>query len=86
MWEYESNYLLAVGGSWSELKCLLAANDDLIDKIEPLPSAAIKPKAAERYPICDRSAKINKTCWHCLPCEIECPAATLQVRMPYHMQ
>jgi len=86
MREYESNHLLAVGGSWSELKCLLAANDDLIGKIEPPLSATSKRKAAERYPSCGRWAKINKTCWHCLPCEIEYPAAALQVRMPYHMQ
>ncbi len=46
MREYESNHLLAVGGSWSELKCLLAANDDLIGKIEPPLSATSKRKAA----------------------------------------
>ena len=38
---------------------------------------------AERCLNCGRPAEVNKTCWYCLPCEIECPVQALEVRMPY---
>ncbi len=30
-----------------------------------------------------RPGEVNETGWFCQPCEIECPASTLEVRMPY---
>ena len=40
-------------------------------------------KEAERCISCGRAAEFNKTCWSCLPCEIECPVDALEVRIPY---
>lgn len=41
---------------------------------------------AERCLSCGRSFEMNKTCWVCLPCEIECPVNALEVRIPYLMR
>ena len=38
---------------------------------------------AERCLSCGRPGEANRTCWYCLPCEIECPVDALQVRLPY---
>jgi NADPH-dependent glutamate synthase beta subunit-like oxidoreductase len=38
---------------------------------------------AERCLGCGQPAEFNQTCWYCLPCEIDCPADALEVRMPY---
>lgn len=38
---------------------------------------------AERCLSCGRAFEMNKTCWYCLPCEIECPVNALEVRVPY---
>jgi hypothetical protein len=38
---------------------------------------------AERCLGCGQPAEVNQICWHCFPCEIECPAHALEVRMPY---
>ena len=38
---------------------------------------------AQRCLSCGRSFEMNKTCWYCLPCEIECPVNALKVRIPY---
>jgi len=38
---------------------------------------------AERCLNCGRPGEFNQTCWYCLPCEIECPADALEVRLPY---
>jgi NADPH-dependent glutamate synthase beta subunit-like oxidoreductase len=47
----------------------------------------LEPEAArseaERCLGCGRPAEVNRTCWYCLPCEIECPVKALEVRMPY---
>jgi NADPH-dependent glutamate synthase beta subunit-like oxidoreductase len=40
-------------------------------------------REAERCLSCGRAFEANKTCWYCLPCEIECPTQALTVRMPY---
>lgn len=40
-------------------------------------------KEAERCLACGRSFEDKKTCWFCLPCEIECPHKALEVRIPY---
>ena len=38
---------------------------------------------AERCLNCGRPGEVNRTCWYCLPCEIECPVDALEVRIPY---
>lgn len=49
---------------------------------QPLTSEAARAEA-ERCMACGRAFEANKTCWFCLPCEIECPEEALTVRMPY---
>jgi NADPH-dependent glutamate synthase beta subunit-like oxidoreductase len=43
-------------------------------------------KEAERCLSCGRSFESNRTCWYCLPCEIECPTQALTVKMPYQVR
>lgn len=43
-------------------------------------------KEAERCLSCGRSFELNKTCWYCLPCEVDCPVEALWVRMPYQVR
>jgi NADPH-dependent glutamate synthase beta subunit-like oxidoreductase len=38
---------------------------------------------AERCLGCGQPTEANHTCWYCLPCEVDCPADALEVRMPY---
>lgn len=38
---------------------------------------------AERCLSCGRPFDQNRTCWYCLPCEIECPNDAIEVRIPY---
>lgn len=38
---------------------------------------------ADRCLSCGRAFEANKTCWSCLPCEIECPESALTINMPY---
>ncbi len=38
---------------------------------------------AARCLSCGRAYEANKTCWFCLPCEIDCPQKALIVQMPY---
>ena len=40
-------------------------------------------KEAARCMACGRAFEANRTCWFCLPCEIDCPEEALTVRMPY---
>ena len=49
---------------------------------QPLSPEAARAEA-ERCMACGRAFEANKTCWFCLPCEIECPEQALTVRMPY---
>ena len=43
-------------------------------------------REAERCLSCGRSFELNKTCWYCLPCEVDCPVEALEVRMPYQVR
>jgi NADPH-dependent glutamate synthase beta subunit-like oxidoreductase len=38
---------------------------------------------AQRCLGCGQPVEANQTCWYCLPCEVDCPANALEVRMPY---
>ncbi|MHB8916779.1 MAG: FAD-dependent oxidoreductase [Desulfocucumaceae bacterium] len=43
-------------------------------------------KEAERCASCGETYGKFRTCWSCLPCEIECPQQALNVRVPYLMR
>jgi hypothetical protein len=45
--------------------------------------AATARRQASRCFGCGRAFERNKTCWYCLPCELECPQQALEVRIPY---
>lgn len=45
--------------------------------------AATAREQASRCFGCGRAFERNRTCWYCLPCELECPQRALEVRMPY---
>ena len=55
----------------------------LTHEVEDVLTAEAARQEAERCLSCGRAAEFNKTCWLCLPCEIECPVDALEVRMPY---
>lgn len=81
--EYEPKPERAVGGKRGELPGLHLGDHNLHDEQEQTMSAEQARKEAERCLSCGRSFEMNRTCWFCLPCEIECPTQALQVRMPY---
>ena len=81
--EYEAQPERAVGGERGELPQLPLAERNLQAEQELTLSAEQARKEAERCLSCGRSFEANKTCWFCLPCEIECPTQALLVRMPY---
>ena len=82
--EYESLPERARGGARCELPRtggLGAGTSDCGDE-RPF-SREEAEREAERCLSCGRSFEMNKTCWYCLPCEIDCPVQALEVRMPY---
>ncbi len=62
---------------------LPAAARTLHTEVETAMTEENARREAERCLNCGRPAEFNKTCWYCLPCEIECPVQALEVRMPY---
>jgi NADPH-dependent glutamate synthase beta subunit-like oxidoreductase len=58
-------------------------NRKLNFEVEKTMSSEDARKEAERCLNCGYPAEVNKTCWSCLPCEIECPVDALKVQMPY---
>jgi len=81
--EYESDRDRAVGGPRGRLENLGVAERTLTSEIERVLTPEQAKQEAERCLSCGRAAEINRTCWYCLPCEIECPTKALEVRMPY---
>ncbi len=81
--EYEADHSRAVGGPRGRLEKLPPAERKLSVETEQCLSSQAAAREAERCLSCGRAAEINRTCWYCLPCEIECPAKALEVRMPY---
>lgn len=81
--QFESKPERAVGGKRGVLPGLPLADRNMEDEQELTLSAGQAKQEAERCLSCGRSFEMNRTCWFCLPCEIECPTQALQVRMPY---
>jgi len=84
--EYEAHPERATGGPRGVLKSIPAAEQTLDQEIEVVLSANDAKNEAERCLSCGRSFEMNKTCWYCLPCEIECPTQALLVKMPYQVR
>ncbi len=81
--EYEIHPDRAKGGSRGKLGRVPVKSRTLNEEVEKTLSSLEAKKEAERCLSCGRAFEMNKTCWFCLPCEIECPVDALEVRMPY---
>ncbi len=84
--QYQALPERAKGGQRCELPGLAASERNLEDEMEFTLSAEQARVEAERCLSCGRSFEANKTCWFCLPCEIECPTQALLVKMPYQVR
>lgn len=81
--EYQSDLSRAEGGPREEPIRLNPAKGGLTQEVEMVLTTEKAKQEAIRCLSCGRSIEINKTCWFCLPCEIDCPTGALEVRMPY---
>jgi NAD-dependent dihydropyrimidine dehydrogenase PreA subunit len=81
--DYEVDLGRAKGGPRGVLPGREVSDRDLVKETEGLLSGDAARIEAERCLSCGRAGEWNRTCWYCLPCEIECPAKALEVRMPY---
>lgn len=81
--EFESHPERAVGGPRMELRTRPAAERSFALEVELALTPAEAMAEASRCLACGRAFEANKTCWFCLPCEIDCPHSALTVNMPY---
>lgn len=81
--DYEVLMDRAVGGPRPSLPKVPIDKRSLTTEVEKTFSDEDALREAERCLSCGRSFEMNKTCWYCLPCEIECPVGALEVRIPY---
>ncbi|HSN23534.1 MAG TPA: hypothetical protein VLS45_05105, partial [Methylomicrobium sp.] len=81
--DYQSMPERALGGPRGKLIRSAIGERKLASETERAFSPKEAKLEAERCLACGRSFELNKTCWYCLPCEIECPAQALEVQMPY---
>lgn len=80
---YEADHSRAKGGRRGSLRKRPMEQRELNAETEMGMNYDEAVREAERCLSCGRAAEINRTCWYCLPCEIECPNQALEVRMPY---
>jgi NADPH-dependent glutamate synthase beta subunit-like oxidoreductase len=81
--QYEVDLNRARGGPRGPLPRRGIKERDLTKETELTLSGKAALTEAERCLSCGRAGEVNRTCWYCLPCEIECPVKALEVRMPY---
>jgi len=81
--QYEVDLGRAQGGPRGQLPRRGIKERDLTKETELTLSRDVALIEAERCLSCGRAGELNRTCWYCLPCEIECPVKALEVRMPY---
>jgi NADPH-dependent glutamate synthase beta subunit-like oxidoreductase len=81
--QYEVDLSRARGGPRGSLPRRGIQERDLTKETELTLSGKAALIEAERCLSCGRAGELNRTCWYCLPCEIECPVKALEVRMPY---
>jgi NADPH-dependent glutamate synthase beta subunit-like oxidoreductase len=81
--EYESLPERARGGPRGRLPLADDVRGDVEEEREGVFSTQEARREAERCLSCGRSFEMNRTCWYCLPCELECPVQAIEVRMPY---
>jgi NADPH-dependent glutamate synthase beta subunit-like oxidoreductase len=81
--QYEVDLSRARGGARGQLPRRGIKERDIANETELRLSGDAALVEAERCLSCGRAGEVNRTCWYCLPCEIECPVKALEVRMPY---
>jgi len=81
--QYEVDLSRAQGGPRGQVSRREIKERDLTKETELTLSRDAAVIEAERCLSCGRAGELNRTCWYCLPCEIECPVKALEVRMPY---
>jgi NADPH-dependent glutamate synthase beta subunit-like oxidoreductase/NAD-dependent dihydropyrimidine dehydrogenase PreA subunit len=81
--QYEVDLSRAQRGPRGQLTRREIKERDLMKETELSLSGDAALIEAERCLSCGRAGEANRTCWYCLPCEIECPVKALEVRMPY---
>jgi len=81
--DYKVDLSSAKGEGRGELNKLPVNKREINLETETVFSSDQARKEAERCLSCGRAVEWNKTCWYCLPCEIECPVRALEVRIPY---
>ena len=65
----KNRYLQAGQGSFEELECGMTEEEAV--------------QEAGRCVNCGLPVGYHRTCWFCLPCEVECPEEALWVEIPY---
>ncbi|MFO8089435.1 MAG: FAD-dependent oxidoreductase [Desulfatiglandaceae bacterium] len=83
---YESLPERATGGARCPLPVAKPESWSLKNELGVSLSSMEARREAERCLSCGRSFELNRTCWYCLPCEIDCPVQALEVRMPYQVR
>ncbi len=82
--DFEVDYTKAFPGRRVNLKnSPLASDNDLRTSLEKSVTVEMANKEAKRCVNCGHPSGYYRTCWLCLPCEIECPYDALHVDIPY---
>ncbi len=81
--EYEAHLERSNGVARGSLKKIPLSERSLDATVELCLTDSEAQTEAQRCMACGRAFEANKTCWFCLPCEIDCPEQALTVRMPY---
>lgn len=84
--DYEVSNRPCTGGPRGKVDRLPVSERTLTRETDHTMTQEQARKEAERCLSCGRSFESNRTCWYCLPCEIECPVDALEVRMPYQVR
>lgn len=83
---YQSLPERATGGARCPLPVAKPESWSIKRELEGSLSPKEARREAERCLSCGRAFELNRTCWYCLPCEIDCPVQALEVRMPYQVR
>ena len=84
--DYEASTRQCIGGPRGKVDRLPVSERSITGETDRTMTQEQARKEAERCLSCGRSFESNRTCWYCLPCEIECPVDALEVRMPYQVR
>ncbi len=81
--EYTADRSRSDGAPRGQLPRVEQSQRTLRREVEQRLAPEAAKREADRCISCGRATEWNKTCWYCLPCEIDCPTKALEVRIPY---